>query len=84
MSNRMDKDTLRHLEKIGIRVYWWALGDGVTRYRFSSRRGDYDYFSCYPMYPTCYGRKEAELYAKGLLNGYYLCEDEHVAAETIA
>ncbi len=54
------------LEKHGLYISTWAPGDGVTRYRFHTK--DIDYFADDGIY-TALGWKEAEIYARGLLDG---------------
>ncbi len=62
------KSKIENLESLGISVSTWAPGDGITRYRFHTSKGE-DYFSApHPLY-TALGRKEALVYARGILSG---------------
>ena len=69
------KTRLENLQDIlppGMFVDDYSPGDGITRYRFS--KDNTGYFACRGVY-TALGMKEAETFARGALEGYYLVKE---------
>lgn len=67
----ISKDLIEKLDDIHVHVATYSPGDGQTRYRFYASREKYDYFAVpgITVLTTMLGRRDAEIYAAGLLVG---------------
>jgi len=73
MKKKTREEALQDALPPGMFVSTYSPGDNVTRYRFS--KDNTGYFACRGVY-TALGYKEAETFARGATEGYYLKEDQ--------
>jgi hypothetical protein len=65
----MTKTQLRNLAiTVGLTLYTWSPGDGVTRYRFFTNHHVSDYFEGEARF-TALGLREAEAFVRGFQVG---------------